>query len=127
MGAKISIDSATMVNKGLEIIEASRLFGMDEVDYVIHPESIIHSIVECKDNSSFALMSYPNMELAIQYALTYPSRDRNDGVRAFDFARPLTFAHPDEERFPAPAIARECLKAVRNCSLIFLSSSIRYS
>lgn len=119
MGAKISIDSATMVNKGLEIIEASRLFGMDEVDYVIHPESIIHSIVECKDNSSFALMSYPNMELAIQYALTYPARDRNDGVRAFDFARPLTFAHPDEKRFPAPAIARECLNAGGNAPAVY--------
>ena len=76
MGAKISVDSATMVNKGLEIIEASRLFGTKNVDYVIHPESVIHSMVEFTDNSTAALMSYPNMELAIQYALTYPRRAR---------------------------------------------------
>lgn len=109
MGSKISVDSATMVNKGLEMIEASRLFGTNDVDYVIHPESIIHSMVEFKDNSTVALMSYPNMELAIQYALTYPRRDENAGVRAFDFSRPLTFGRPDEERFPAPSIARRCI------------------
>ena len=110
MGAKISVDSATMVNKGLEIIEAGRLFGMTNVDYVIHPESIIHSMVEFTDNSTLALMSYPNMELAIQYAMTYPRRAENDGVRPFDFRRPLTFIPSDETRFPAPAIARRCLK-----------------
>ncbi len=109
MGAKISIDSATMVNKGLEIIEAGRLFGTNNVDYVIHPESVIHSMVEFADGSTAALMSYPDMELAIQYALTYPRRAVNAGVRAFDFARPLTFAAPDEDRFPAPAVARRCL------------------
>lgn len=110
MGTKISVDSATMVNKGLELIEASRLFRTDAVDYVIHPESIIHSMVEFTDNSTAALMSYPNMELAIQYALTYPRRAVNTGVRPFDFTRPLTFLPPDEKRFPAPAIARRCLK-----------------
>ena len=109
MGAKISVDSATMVNKGLEIIEAGRLFGINDVDYVIHPESVIHSMVEFTDNSTMALMSYPNMELAIQYALTYPLRAENSGVRPFDFTVPLTFGAPDEERFPAPAIARRCL------------------
>lgn len=110
MGAKISVDSATMVNKGLEIIEARRLFDVPTVDYIVHPESVIHSLVEFNDNSSVALMSYPNMELAIQYALTYPSRKPNDGVRAFDFSRSLTFLVPDEKRFPAPALARECLR-----------------
>ena len=109
MGAKISVDSATMVNKGLEIIEAGRLFGINDVDYVIHPESVIHSMVEFTDNSTMALMSYPNMELAIQYALTYPLRAENSGVRPFDFTVPLTFGAPDEERFPAPTIARRCL------------------
>ena len=98
-----------MVNKGLEIIEAGRLFGINDVDYVIHPESVIHSMVEFTDNSTMALMSYPNMELAIQYALTYPLRAENSGVRPFDFTVPLTFGAPDEERFPAPAIARRCL------------------
>lgn len=110
MGGKITVDSATMVNKGLEIIEAHRLFGIKNVDYVIHPESIVHSLVEYKDNSTVALMSYPNMELAIQYALTYPGRMENAGVRAFDFARSLTFHAPDEKRFPAPAIARRCME-----------------
>ena len=110
MGKKISIDSATMVNKGLEIIEAYRLFGAKEVDYVIHPESVIHSMVEYADNSTVALMSYPNMELAIQYAMTYPDRMENAGVRAFDFTRSLTFGQPDEKRFPAPALAKECVR-----------------
>lgn len=119
MGAKISVDSATMVNKGLEIIEASRLFGTKNVDYVIHPESVIHSMVEFTDNSTAALMSYPNMELAIQYALTYPRRAENAGVRAFDFSRPLTFAAPDEERFPAPAIARRCMEEGGTAPAIF--------
>ncbi len=109
MGAKISVDSATMVNKGLEIIEAGRLFSTYAVDYVIHPESIIHSMVEFEDNSTVALMSYPSMELAIQYALGYPYRYANDGVRPFDFSVPLTFGRPDEVRFPAPATARRCL------------------
>ncbi len=109
MGAKISVDSATMVNKGLEIIEAGRLFSTYSVDYVIHPESVIHSMVEFLDGSTVALMSYPNMELAIQYALSYPYRYLNDGVKAFDFSVPLTFAEPDEKRFPAPATARRCL------------------
>ena len=110
MGAKISVDSATMVNKGLEIIEAYRLFGVRDVGYIVHPESVIHSLVEYKDNSTVALMSYPNMELAIQYALTYPARLQNDGVKTFDFGKSLTFVQPDEKRFPAPAIARECLR-----------------
>ena len=109
MGAKISVDSATMVNKGLEIIEAGRLFSTYNVDYVIHPESVIHSMVEFADHSTAALMSYPNMELAIQYALSYPYRYHNDGVRAFDFTVPLTFGIPDEKRFPAPAVAKRCL------------------
>ena len=109
MGAKISVDSATMVNKGLEIIEAGRLFSTNFVDYVIHPESVIHSMVEFADNSTVAVMSYPNMELAIQYALTYPYRFVNDGVKPFDFSVPLTFGKPDEKRFPAPALARRCL------------------
>lgn len=111
MGRKISVDSATMVNKGLELIEAARLFGTDNVDYIIHPESIIHSMVEYDDNSTVALMSYPNMELAIQYALTHPDRVRNDGVKPFDFKKNLTFVQPDEKRFPAPKIAKECLMA----------------
>ncbi len=110
MGRKISVDSATMVNKGLEIIEAARLFGTSNVDYIIHPESIIHSMVEFNDNSTLALMSYPNMELAIQYALTYPEREKNDGVKPFDFKKNLTFVLPDEIRFPAPKIAKECLR-----------------
>ncbi len=119
MGRKISVDSATMVNKGLEIIEAYRLFGACEVDYVIHPESVIHSMVEFEDNSTLALMSYPNMELAIQYAMTYPSRSVNAGVKPFDFSRPLTFGKPDEQRFPAPAIAKKCVGTGGTAPAIF--------
>lgn len=119
MGRKISIDSATMVNKGLEIIEAHRLFGACQVDYVIHPESVIHSMVEYKDNSTVALMSYPNMELAIQYALSYPERFENHGVRPFDFKRSLTFGVPDEKRFPAPAVAKECIRLGGTAPAVF--------
>lgn len=138
MGKKVSVDSATMVNKGLEIIEASILFNCTIVDYVIHPESIIHSIVEFMDNSSVALMSYPNMELPIQYALTYPSRLLNESVRAFDFTRPLTFREKDESVFKGPALAKKCLAsgayypavfsmADEEAVNLFLSDKIRFT
>ena len=119
MGKKISIDSATMVNKGLEIIEARRLFGEKQVDYIIHPESVIHSMVEYDDGSTVALMSYPNMTLAIQYALTYPDRIDNPFVKSFDFKKPLTFFEPDEKRFPAPRIAKQCLDIGGNAPAIY--------
>ena len=108
MGSKITIDSATMFNKAAEIIEAIWLFGLspEQVEVVIHPESIIHSMVEFVDGSVIAQMSPPNMRLPIQYAMTYPHRTAGCGPR-MDFAKAssLNFQPPDLERFPALRIA----------------------
>jgi 1-deoxy-D-xylulose-5-phosphate reductoisomerase len=109
MGRKITIDSATLFNKGLEMIEARWLFdiGMDRVRVVVHPQSIVHSMVEFIDGSIISQMSTPDMCLPIQYALTYPARARTDRVTT-NFARigTLTFEEPDTERFPALELAR---------------------
>ena len=104
MGRKITVDSATMMNKALEVIEARWLFdlGPDQISVVIHPQSIVHSMVEFIDGSIVAQMGRPDMRLPIQYALTYPER-RGPGFGAFqveDF-KDLTFEEPDPERFPA--------------------------
>lgn len=108
MGAKISVDSATMMNKGLEIIEAARLFDTSKIDYIIHPESVIHSMVEFADGTVAAQLSPPTMDIPIQLALTYPER-LPSGTRAYDFRNPLTFFQPDEINFPFPALAKKCL------------------
>lgn len=109
MGRKITIDSATLFNKGLEMIEARWLFGigMDRVQVVVHPQSIVHSMVEFVDGSLLAQLSTPDMCLPIQYALTYPERAANSRVRT-DFAAigSLTFEAPDPERFPSLVLAR---------------------
>ncbi len=109
MGPKITIDSATLFNKGLEMIEARWLFdiGMDRVQVVVHPQSIVHSMVEFVDGSMLAQMSTPDMCLPIQYALTYPERVRSDRVQT-PLARlgSLTFEEPDTERFPSLNLAR---------------------
>ena len=113
MGAKISIDSATMMNKGLELIEAHYLFGMPEerIEIVIHPESIIHSLVSFSDGSTLAQMSRPDMRVPIAYALGWPDRIRID-MPALDLAslRGLTFEEPDAGRFPSLRLAREALR-----------------
>jgi len=104
MGTKITIDSATLVNKGLEIIEAHRLFGIpyDRIDAVIHPESIVHSLVEFVDGSTIAQLSMPDMRLPIQYALTAPSHvDRTVASLNLAEIAALTFEPVDHERFPA--------------------------
>lgn len=110
MGAKITIDSATLMNKGLEMIEARWLFDieMKRVQVVIHPQSIIHSMVEFVDGSLLAQLCEPNMRLPIQFALTYPERLGNTLPRA-DFSRmsQLQFEMPDHDRFPALRLARE--------------------
>jgi len=110
MGRKITIDSATLFNKGLEMIEARWLFdiGMDRVSVVVHPQSVVHSMVEFVDGSILAQMSTPDMCLPIQYALTYPERSTSERVQT-DFAKlgSLTFEEPDVERFPALALARQ--------------------
>ncbi len=115
MGPRITVDSATMLNKGFEVIEAAHLFGVgaDKIEVVIHPQSIIHSAVEFADNAIKAQMSYPDMRLAIQYALTYPERMEVANHRSFDpfTTSQLTFAKPDMERYPCLNLAMECLKA----------------
>ncbi len=108
MGPKISVDSATMMNKGLEIIEAMRLYNLprSKIGVVIHPESIIHSLVEYCDGALIAQLSQPDMRLPIQYALTYPSRLPSQ-ILPLDLASCglLSFSQPDEENFPCLAIA----------------------
>ena len=110
MGRKITIDSATMFNKGLEMIEARWLFDipMDRVDVIFHPQSVVHSMVEFVDGSILAQLSTPDMCLPIQYAFTYPERAPSDRV-VTDFAKigSLNFEAPDFERFPSLALARE--------------------
>ena len=113
MGAKITIDCATLMNKGLEVIEAMRLYEMplEQVDVVIHRQSIIHSMVEYVDGAVMAQMGTPDMRLPIQLALTYPERTACP-VDALDLLKcgPLTFAAPDLECFPCLALAMECAK-----------------
>ena len=108
MGKKISVDSATMMNKCLEIIEAHRLFDTAAIDYVIHPESIVHSMVEFDDGSIKAQAGFPDMRMPIQYALTYPEHKERVFTPAKLPAR-LNFFSPDEARFPAPALARDVI------------------
>jgi 1-deoxy-D-xylulose-5-phosphate reductoisomerase len=109
MGKKITIDSATLFNKGLEMIEARWLFdiGMERVGVLVHPQSIVHSLVEFVDGALLAQLSTPDMCLPIQYALTYPDRVPSERVQT-DFVKlgSLTFEAPDEERFPALTLAR---------------------
>lgn len=110
MGQKITIDSATMFNKGLEMIEAHWLFGlpMRQVDVVVHPQSIVHSLVEFIDGSVLAQLSVTDMCFPIQYAVTYPER-MPSGLPPLDLAKlgTLSFEQPDEMRFPALRLARE--------------------
>jgi len=112
MGKKITIDSATLMNKGLELIEAAFLFNMAQgkIDVAIHPQSIVHSMVEFIDGSIMAQMSKPDMRLAIQYALFYPERRPMD-TADLDFRDRFTleFDRPDENRFPSIKMAREAL------------------
>lgn len=109
MGRKITIDSATLFNKGLEMIEARWLFDIEmaRVGVVVHPQSIVHSMVEFVDGSLIAQLSTPDMCLPIQYALTYPARSASDRVQTnFPKIGTLTFEEPDVERFPAIELAR---------------------
>ena len=114
MGAKISIDSATMMNKGLELIEAARLFAMDESDIgvLVHPQSVIHGLVHYRDGSVLAQMGSPDMRIPIAHALAWPGRLQTASPR-LDLAAlgRLEFAEPDPVRFPALRLAREALRA----------------
>ena len=114
MGRKITVDSATLINKGLEIIEAHWLFGVDAscIEVVIHPQSIVHSMVEFVDGSVIAQMGVPDMRLPIQYALLYPERVDTDLPRLDIAAKgTLTFAKPDPERYPGLGLAYRAAKA----------------
>lgn len=110
MGRKITVDSATLVNKALEIIEAHFLFGLgyEQLEVVVHPQSIIHAFAEFVDGSVLAQLGFPNMELPILYALTHPDRVPDAGTRRFDpvAAGPFTFEPLDRSRFPAYAVGR---------------------
>ena len=121
MGAKISIDSATMMNKGLERIEAFHLFpvGRDQIEIVVHPQSVIHSMVEYCDGSVLAQLGTPDMCTPIAYALAWPDRIPAP-VERLDFARlgRLDFEAPDEERFPALRLAREALEAGESAPIV---------
>lgn len=117
MGAKITIDSASLMNKGLEVIEAKWLFGLSpgQVEVVVHPQSIIHSLVQFEDGSMKAQLGLPDMRLPIQFALAYPNRLKSDFPR-FDFTSypTLTFEKPDTETFRNLALAFEALERAGN-------------
>ncbi|MBO5511862.1 MAG: 1-deoxy-D-xylulose-5-phosphate reductoisomerase, partial [Clostridia bacterium] len=142
MGAKITVDSATLMNKGFEVIEAVHLFGVapEKVEVIVHRESMIHSMVEYIDHSIIAQMSVPDMRHCVQYALTHPRRLPAEGTlkQADLFALgKLTFGRPDTEVFPLLALARDCiakggaLPCVLNAAneivvAAFLDDSIRF-
>ena len=121
MGAKITIDSATLVNKGFEVIEAHWLFGMpaDRIDVVVHPQSIIHSMVEFEDGAIKAQLGTPDMHLPIQYALRAPLREHSEEERFDFFKNPtLTFEQVDNERFPMLSVAYDCLRRGGNAACV---------
>lgn len=111
MGKKITVDSATLMNKGLEIIEAHHLFGFDydKIDVVVHPQSIVHSAIEYVDGSVIAQIGLPSMHIPIQYAITYPERFEGIKSKSFSFAdiARLDFEKPDYEKFPTVKLAYE--------------------
>lgn len=121
MGAKITIDSASMMNKGLEVIEAKWLFGLslEQIEVVVHPQSIIHSLVQFEDGSMKAQMGLPDMKLPIQFAMTYPDRIKTDFPR-FDFMNypSLTFEKPDMETFRNLSLAFEAMRQGGNMPCI---------
>lgn len=121
MGAKITIDSASLMNKGLEVIEAKWLFDLnpEQVDVIVHPQSIVHSIVQFQDGSMKAQMGVPDMKLPIQYAMAYPERIKNNFER-FDFLKypNLTFEKADMETFRNLGLAFEALKMGGNAACI---------
>jgi 1-deoxy-D-xylulose-5-phosphate reductoisomerase len=141
MGAKITVDSATLANKALEVIEAHHLYGLayDRIDAVVHPQSVVHSFVEFVDGSVLAQVGFPTMELPILYALSYPERVEDEALRTFDPVRssPLTFEDVDHAAFPLFALGVEagkrggCAPAVYNAGneiavQAFLEEKVRF-
>ena len=121
MGAKVTIDSASLMNKGLELIEARWLFGVDpaDIEVVIHPQSIIHSMVQFSDGCVMAQLSQPDMRLPIQYALSYPQRiDLNTSRIDFAALAQLSFEKPDLDRFPCLQLAYDALEKGGNATCI---------
>jgi 1-deoxy-D-xylulose-5-phosphate reductoisomerase len=126
MGAKITIDSASMMNKGLEVIEARWLFGLkkEQIDVIVHPQSIIHSIAQFRDGSMKAQMGLPDMKLPIQYAMAYPTRLPNDFKR-FNFIDypSLTFEKPDLKAFRNLQLAYDAMDKGGNMPCILNASN----
>ena len=126
MGEKVTIDSATLMNKGLEVIEAHWLFNMpfDNIKVLIHPQSIIHSMVEFVDGSTKAQLGYPDMRLPIQYALSYPERLPNPELPRLDWhnIKELTFEQPDFDTFPCLRLAIEAGKAGGTCPAVLCAA-----
>lgn len=121
MGAKITIDSASMMNKGFEVMEARWLFGVkpEQIEVLVHPQSIIHSAVQFEDGAIKAQLGMPDMRIPIQYAFSYPDRLRSDFPRIdFDLCRQLTFEHPDTEKFRNLALAFEAIRRGGNMPCI---------
>lgn len=114
MGGKITIDSATLMNKGLEVIEAHHLFGTayDDIDVVVHPQSIIHSLIQLNDGATLAHLGYPDMRVPISFALNHPSRE-DVPLKPLDLAEvgSLTFEHPDRDAFPCLRLAEAAGRA----------------
>jgi 1-deoxy-D-xylulose-5-phosphate reductoisomerase len=121
MGAKVTIDSASMMNKGFEMMEAKWLFGVqpEQIEVLVHPQSIVHSMVQFRDGAVKAQLGVPDMRLPIQYAFSYPDRITSDVGRIdFSVCQSLTFEHPDTERFRNLALAFEAMKRGGNMSCI---------
>ena len=141
MGKKISVDSATMMNKGLEVIEACKLFekNIEDVEVVIHPQSIIHSLVAYPDGSMLAHLAYPDMRVPIAHALAWPQRITS-GVNVMDLTEmgPLEFTRPDQNRFPCLRLAYQALESAESATTVlnaanevavesFLKTEIRFT
>lgn len=120
MGAKITIDSASMMNKGFEVIEAKWLFGVDadHIQVLVHPQSIVHSAVQFRDGAIKAQLGVPDMRLPIQYAFTFPERLPMSGERLDMFKQPLEFFEPDLEKFQCLALAFEAIRRRGNAACI---------
>ena len=120
MGAKITIDSASMMNKGFEVIEAKWLFGVeaDKIQVLVHPQSIVHSAVQFRDGAVKAQLGVPDMRLPIQYAFTYPDRLTMSGERLDLFKHPLEFFEPDLNKFKCLALAFEALRRKGNAACV---------
>ncbi len=127
MGRKITIDSSTMVNKGLEVMEAKWLFGvsMDEVQVVVQPQSIIHSMVEFEDGAVIAQLGTPDMKLPIQYALYYPERSLGRRAAGFRQFTQITFEKPDLENFQGLSLAYEAGSAGGSMPTVYNAANER--